>query len=167
MIFLKDDRFDWSCCEVCNSHESKFYLIRINEEHCICCSNIDVIEQKDVFSWTALINMSPNSSFLVLQGIKLLKKWSLSLEIYGSYCNLRNGKRLVALHSHEHTSLSHLLLRDLQNWQHVLTLFDHLNRIPQSQHGTDFMRIREWWDSFECITLYFPCLNCWATTFWS
>ncbi|XP_024386757.1 protein NUCLEOLAR FACTOR 1 [Physcomitrium patens] len=32
----------------------------------------------------------------------------------------------------------------MQNWMHVLTLFDHLNRIPQSQHGTDFMRIREW-----------------------
>lgn len=32
----------------------------------------------------------------------------------------------------------------MQNWQHVVTLFDHLNRIPQAQHGTDFMRIREW-----------------------
>ncbi|KAG0592994.1 hypothetical protein KC19_1G296500 [Ceratodon purpureus] len=32
----------------------------------------------------------------------------------------------------------------MQNWQHVVTLFDHLNRIPQAQRGTDFMRIREW-----------------------
>ncbi|CAK9199357.1 unnamed protein product [Sphagnum troendelagicum] len=33
----------------------------------------------------------------------------------------------------------------MQNWSHVLTVFEHLNRIPTNQHGTDFMRIREWY----------------------
>ncbi|KAG0604081.1 hypothetical protein M758_10G143100 [Ceratodon purpureus] len=33
----------------------------------------------------------------------------------------------------------------MQNWLHVHTVFDHLNRIPQSQHDTDIMRIRDWY----------------------
>ncbi|KAG6543850.1 hypothetical protein Mapa_014690 [Marchantia paleacea] len=32
----------------------------------------------------------------------------------------------------------------MQNWAHVATVFEHLNKIPAQQHGTDFMRIREW-----------------------
>jgi U3 small nucleolar RNA-associated protein 25 len=36
-------------------------------------------------------------------------------------------------------------LTSIENWSHVLTVFEHLNRIPTNQHGTDFMRIREWY----------------------
>lgn len=38
----------------------------------------------------------------------------------------------------------------MQNWGHVEVVFAELNRLPKKQHGTDFMRIREW------------CLNGWA-----
>lgn len=60
----------------------------------------------------------------------------------------------------------YMCLRDLQNWMHVLTLFDHLNRIPQSQHGTDFMRIREWWDLFIVVCASFFLLNLWNFKQW-
>ena len=33
----------------------------------------------------------------------------------------------------------------MQNWQHVLKIFDALNRIPKQQHDTDIMRIRDWY----------------------
>eukprot|EP00898_Chlorokybus_atmophyticus_P001794 jgi/Chlat1/2615/Chrsp178S02458 len=33
----------------------------------------------------------------------------------------------------------------MQNWQHVLAVFDLLNLIPTQQHDSDFMRIREWY----------------------
>lgn len=36
------------------------------------------------------------------------------------------------------------LLKILQNWVHVNTVFEHLNRTPLKQHGTDMMRIRPW-----------------------
>eukprot|EP01018_Ginkgo_biloba_P007271 Gb_20797 [translate_table: standard] len=33
----------------------------------------------------------------------------------------------------------------MQNWSHVFSVVEQLNRIPTKQHGTDFMRIREWY----------------------
>ncbi|XP_017236482.1 protein NUCLEOLAR FACTOR 1 isoform X1 [Daucus carota subsp. sativus] len=33
----------------------------------------------------------------------------------------------------------------MQNWSHVSTVFEKLNRIPSKQHGTDIMRIRPWY----------------------
>lgn len=33
----------------------------------------------------------------------------------------------------------------MQNWSHVISVVDQLNMIPTKQHGTDFMRIREWY----------------------
>lgn len=33
----------------------------------------------------------------------------------------------------------------MQNWSHVVSVVDQLNRLPTKQHGTDFMRIREWY----------------------
>lgn len=32
----------------------------------------------------------------------------------------------------------------MQNWSHVMEIGEQLNHIPAQQHGTDFMRIREW-----------------------
>lgn len=34
--------------------------------------------------------------------------------------------------------------RHPQNWQHVETVVEALNRLPRDQHGTDIMRVREW-----------------------
>ena len=31
-----------------------------------------------------------------------------------------------------------------QNWSHVETVVEALNRLPREQHGTDIMRVREW-----------------------
>ncbi|XP_024536917.1 U3 small nucleolar RNA-associated protein 25 [Selaginella moellendorffii] len=33
----------------------------------------------------------------------------------------------------------------MQNWSHVVSLFDHINKMPSKQHDTDIMRIREWY----------------------
>lgn len=33
----------------------------------------------------------------------------------------------------------------MQNWSHVMEISNQLNVIPAQQHGTDFMRIREWY----------------------
>ncbi|CAK9170662.1 unnamed protein product [Ilex paraguariensis] len=33
----------------------------------------------------------------------------------------------------------------MQNWSHVSTIIEQLNRIPSKQHGTDIMRIRQWY----------------------
>ena len=32
----------------------------------------------------------------------------------------------------------------MQNWQHVETVFESLNKLPKQQHGVDIMRVREW-----------------------
>ena len=33
----------------------------------------------------------------------------------------------------------------MQNWEHVIELWGHLNRIPSKQHGVDIMRVRQWY----------------------
>ncbi|KAM7477704.1 hypothetical protein LguiA_025917 [Lonicera macranthoides] len=33
----------------------------------------------------------------------------------------------------------------MQNWSHVNTVVEQLNRIPSNQHGTDIMRVRQWY----------------------
>ncbi|KAL6585611.1 hypothetical protein OROMI_002255 [Orobanche minor] len=33
----------------------------------------------------------------------------------------------------------------MQNWSHVNTVVEHLNKLPSKQHGTDIMRIRPWY----------------------
>ena len=33
----------------------------------------------------------------------------------------------------------------MQNWEHVLELWGHLNRIPSKQRGVDIMRVRQWY----------------------
>eukprot|EP00850_Spirogloea_muscicola_P022785 SM000311S11931 [mRNA] locus=s311:106610:112559:- [translate_table: standard] len=32
----------------------------------------------------------------------------------------------------------------MQNWSHVVAVVESLNQLPQRQHGTDLMRVREW-----------------------
>lgn len=42
-------------------------------------------------------------------------------------------------------SFSFLLKKKMQNWSHVNSVVEQLNRIPSKQHGTDIMRIRQWY----------------------
>lgn len=50
----------------------------------------------------------------------------------------------------------------MQNWEHVLHVFDHLHRQPQSGHGVDFGRVRQWtlngWQKLYRQTLVFSSL---------
>ncbi|CAI7768199.1 unnamed protein product [Closterium sp. NIES-54] len=59
----------------------------------------------------------------------------------------------------------------MQNWAHVEAVFAQLNKLPVKQHGTDFMRVREWGSFLSPLSPspIFPCsipfpryLNGWA-----
>ncbi|KZV26805.1 hypothetical protein F511_06652 [Dorcoceras hygrometricum] len=41
--------------------------------------------------------------------------------------------------------IDHADIMLMQNWSHVKTVVEHLNKIPSKQHGTDIMRIRPWY----------------------
>ncbi|EPS62103.1 hypothetical protein M569_12691, partial [Genlisea aurea] len=41
--------------------------------------------------------------------------------------------------------IDHADIMLMQNWSHVNTVVEHLNRIPTKQHGMDIMRIRPWY----------------------
>ncbi|RVX07796.1 putative ribonuclease H protein [Vitis vinifera] len=40
--------------------------------------------------------------------------------------------------------IDHADVISMQNWSHVNSVVEQLNRIPSKQHGTDIMRIRQW-----------------------
>lgn len=41
--------------------------------------------------------------------------------------------------------IDHADIIAMQNWSHVNTVIEHMNKIPSKQHGTDVMRIRQWY----------------------
>lgn len=41
--------------------------------------------------------------------------------------------------------IDHADIIEMQNWSHVNTVIEHMNKIPSKQHGTDVMRIRQWY----------------------
>lgn len=41
--------------------------------------------------------------------------------------------------------IDHADVISMQNWSHVNSIVEHLNHIPSKQHGTDVMRIRQWY----------------------
>ena len=76
------------------------------------------------------------------------------------YCSKLNGIIFVVCKQWSHIinliycfSFPYVLII-LQNWSHVSTVFEKLNRIPSKQHGTDIMRIRPWYIFYLCIPSY-------------
>lgn len=43
-----------------------------------------------------------------------------------------------------HSETSSCMRAPLQNWAHIETVVEALNRVPREQHGVDIMRVREW-----------------------
>ncbi|CAA0843060.1 Unknown protein [Striga hermonthica] len=41
--------------------------------------------------------------------------------------------------------IDHADIMLMQNWSHVNTVVEHMNKLPSKQHGTDIMRIRPWY----------------------
>ncbi|XP_072954074.1 protein NUCLEOLAR FACTOR 1 isoform X2 [Typha angustifolia] len=54
-------------------------------------------------------------------------------------------KDIDYLSSIEMLIIDHADVIAMQNWSHVNTVLEQLNRIPSKQHGTDVMRIRPWY----------------------
>ncbi|CAG9860457.1 unnamed protein product [Phyllotreta striolata] len=51
----------------------------------------------------------------------------------------------------------------MQNWDHVMHIFNHLHMQPKNSHGTDFSRVRTWslngWSKYYRQTLLFSSVN--------
>lgn len=58
---------------------------------------------------------------------------------------LYKDKNVDYLSSIEVLIVDHADVILMQNWSHVNTIVEQLNRIPSQQHGTDIMRIRQWY----------------------
>ncbi|KAG0502594.1 hypothetical protein HPP92_002666 [Vanilla planifolia] len=41
--------------------------------------------------------------------------------------------------------IDHADVITMQNWSHVNTVVEHMNRMPSKQHGTDVMRVKQWY----------------------
>jgi hypothetical protein len=54
-----------------------------------------------------------------------------------------------------------IIVETCQNWDHVHTVIEHLNRLPSKQPRTDVMRIRPWYILFclFCIEAGFSCVS--------
>lgn len=48
-------------------------------------------------------------------------------------------------------------VKSVQNWSHVNTVVEHLNRLPSKVHGTDIMRIRPWY-ALKSAFFFFHCV---------
>lgn len=48
-------------------------------------------------------------------------------------------------------------VKSVQNWSHVNTVVEHLNRLPSKGHGTDIMRIRPWY-ALKSAFFFFHCV---------
>ncbi|KAL3683520.1 hypothetical protein R1sor_001542 [Riccia sorocarpa] len=88
------------------------------------------------------------------KGVKLYSEFYASDLIIASPIGLvtrigeaetEKAKEIDFLSSIEIAVVDHADIILMQNWSHVVTVFEHLNKIPVEQHGTDFMRIREWY----------------------
>ncbi|KAJ8500014.1 hypothetical protein OPV22_010566 [Ensete ventricosum] len=107
----------------------------------------------------ALFGGNNNDHFML--GIKLTKR---SIKLYSDFyssdiivasplglitkigeAEVDKGKDVDYLSSIEVLIIDHADVISMQNWSHVNTVMEQLNRIPSKQHGTDIMRIRQWY----------------------
>ncbi|KAK1289867.1 hypothetical protein QJS10_CPB18g00060 [Acorus calamus] len=107
----------------------------------------------------ALFGGNNNDHFMI--GIKITRK---SIKLYNDFyssdiivasplglitkigeAEVDKEKDMDYLSSIEVLIIDHADVIAMQNWSHVNTVFEHLNRVPSKQHGTDVMRIRQWY----------------------
>ncbi|KAF3647890.1 putative cadmium/zinc-transporting ATPase HMA2-like [Capsicum annuum] len=103
-----------------------------------------------------------NDHFMI--GIKFTRYVSRSIRLYGDFyssdmivasplglvtkigeAELYKDKNVDYMSSIEVLIVDHADVILMQNWSHVNTIVEQLNRIPSEQHGTDIMRIRQWY----------------------
>ncbi|MED6148963.1 hypothetical protein PIB30_057880 [Stylosanthes scabra] len=77
------------------------------------------------------------SDIIVASALSLVNK----IEEAGS----NKEKDVDFLSSIEVLIIDHADVISMQNWSHVHTVIEHLNRLPSKQPGTDVMRIRPWY----------------------
>lgn len=125
--------------------------------------NNDMIESPKKSSkpsdFDALFGANNNDHFMV--GIKFTRK---SLKLYSDFYSsdmivasplgvvtkigdaaVNKEKDVDYLSSIEILVVDHADVIAMQNWSHVNTVVEHLNHLPSKQHGTDIMRIRQWY----------------------
>ncbi|RWR84239.1 U3 small nucleolar RNA-associated protein 25 [Cinnamomum micranthum f. kanehirae] len=107
----------------------------------------------------ALFDGNNEDHFMI--GIKFTKK---SIKLYGDFyssdmivaspvglitkignAEVDKEKDVDFLSSIEVLIIDHADVIAMQNWSHVNSVVEQLNRIPSKQHGTDIMRIRQWY----------------------
>ncbi|OIT31603.1 hypothetical protein A4A49_14536 [Nicotiana attenuata] len=107
----------------------------------------------------ALFGGNNNDHFML--GIKFTRR---SIKLYGDFyssdmivasplglitkigeAEMFKEKNVDYLSSIEVLIVDHADVILMQNWSHVNTIVEQLNRIPCEQHGTDIMRIRQWY----------------------
>lgn len=127
----------------------------------------DDVEAKDLklkkpskpSDYQALFGANNNDHFMV--GIKFTRK---SVRLYSDFyssdmivasplglitkigeAEANKEKDVDYLSSIEILIVDHADVISMQNWSHVNTVLEHLNRLPSKQHGSDIMRIRQWY----------------------
>ncbi|WOL17177.1 U3 small nucleolar RNA-associated protein 25 [Canna indica] len=107
----------------------------------------------------ALFSGNNNDHFML--GIKFTKR---SIKLYSDFytsdiivasplglitkigeADIDKEKDVDYLSSIEVLIIDHADVISMQNWSHVNTVMEQLNRTPSKQHGTDIMRIRQWY----------------------
>ncbi|KAJ4957649.1 hypothetical protein NE237_024760 [Protea cynaroides] len=109
--------------------------------------------------YQALFGGNNNDHFMI--GIKFTRK---SIRLYNDFyssdmivasplglitkigeAEVENDKDVDYLSSIEVLIIDHADVISMQNWSHVNSVVEQLNHIPSKQHGTDVMRIRQWY----------------------
>lgn len=144
------------------------YIDRFSEE--FGTGGIEELEEGDVenlknkkpskpLDFQALFGGNNNDHFMI--GIKYLGK---RIRLYGDFyssdiivasplglitkigeAEAEKEKDVDYLSSIEVLIIDHADVILMQNWSHVNTVVEHLNRMPSKGHGTDIMRIRPWY----------------------